>query len=861
MSAEEFPAAFRTSKRWTSHSDRCESEEGCGDLQDVRADKQSEESAPPQDLNRLEVLRGLRVSIWEACYATVWSALTTGAFLTGYALWLGADSRAMGFVTAIPIFAGLIQLVASYVGERRPARRPFVAGFAVAGRTLFLPILLLPLVLRPSAALGPFLLLFTLSYVLLNFTSPAWTSWMSDLVPPDHRGRYFARRNMVAGIVGMVIGLPAAWFLDYATKQHHWQALGFGALFGVAVVGGLLSFGALLRQPEPPRRQPPTAAFSSPADAWAYYRAPFADRNFRSLIVFNTLFGLGQNFAAPFFTVYALQVLQLNYVWLQIFATLTSVSGLASMPLWGYLTDRFGNKPLLALSALGTVILPLVWIPMTPHQPGWMLVLLTLNNLMGGLFWAGVGLAQFNLLIRLSPSDKTPVYVAVMSAVAGLAGGLAPLLGGQAMHLLEGWHGHLFHYPLTNFHVTFAIAAFLRLFALLFLRPVVDAGSLPARDVLQQLGSANPRAWRNIRQLQRGGDAETRLRATEELASSRTRLATGELEAALHDPNMAVRAEAARALGEIADPGSVDALLRVLEDPLTGLAVEAAHALGRIGDRRALPALTTVLMSADETFSQRDRVAAARALGDIGGPEATEVLLRALAQIPPCEEEELTQVLVRALSQTGDRRATEPLISRLLDPQTSRALRLTLCRALGELGDPAALPALREILNSDLADAALLPALADALAHLKDREAALPLLQPLLTLESPVARKQVANAIGQLIGEGDGLYGLLSQEEFGRDSGVAKLIQELQRRARGSAAVIDLSKVQDAYLSGSYGECLQTLNRAASVLTVADTDRSLLCHALLEQLAQAAAPSVEATLLALFALRALLESG
>ncbi|MCW3097070.1 MAG: hypothetical protein JWL77_2688 [Chthonomonadaceae bacterium] len=835
-------------------------EEGSGDLQDVRADKQGEEGVAPQDLNRLEVLRGLRVSIWEACYATVWSALTTGAFLTGYALWLGADSRAMGFVTAIPIFAGLIQLVASYVGERRQARRPFVAGFAVAGRTLFLPILLLPLLFRPSAALAPFLLLFTLSFVLLNFTSPAWTSWMSDLVPPDHRGRYFARRNMVAGIVGMVIGLPAAWFLDYATKQHHWQALGFGVLFGVAVVGGLLSFGALLRQPEPPRRQPPTAAFSSPADALAYYRAPFADRNFRRMIVFNTLFGLGQNFAAPFFTVYALQVLQLNYVWLQIFATLTSVSGLASMPLWGYLTDRFGNKPLLALSAFGTVILPLVWIPMTAHRPGWTLMLLTLNNLMGGLFWAGVGLAQFNLLIRLSPSDKTPVYVAAMSAVTGLAGGMAPLLGGQAMHLLEGWHGHLFHYSLSNFHVTFAIAAFLRLFALIFLRPVVDAGSLPARDVLQQLGSANPRAWSNIRKLQRGGDAETRLRATEELASSRTRLATGELEAALHDPNIAVREEAARALGEIANPGSVEALLQVLQDPLSGLAVEASHALGRIGDRRALPALTVVLTSDDETFSQRDRMAAARALGDLGGQEATDVLLRMLAQIPPCEEEEMTQVLVRALSQTGDRRATEPLVSRLLEPQTPRALRLTLCRALGEQGDPAALPALRETLNSDLADAALLPALADALAHLKDRVSALPLLTPLLTLESPVARKQVANAVGQLIGEGDGLYGLLSQEEFGRDSGVTKLIQELQRRARGSTAVTDLNTVQDAYLSGNYKECIQALNRAAKVLPVAVTDRSRLCRSVLEKLAQATAPPAEATLLALFALRALLET-
>src|SRR4029079_15536324 len=135
----------------------------------------------------------------------------------------------------------------------------------------------------------------------------AYMSWMSDLVPPDHRGRYFARRNMIAGLVGMVIGLPAAWFLDYATRKTHQEAFGFAVLFGIGVAGGVASFICLMRQPEPPRRAAPPADETPHglAGVLDYFRAPFTDRNFRRLITFNVVLGLGQFFAAPFFTVYA----------------------------------------------------------------------------------------------------------------------------------------------------------------------------------------------------------------------------------------------------------------------------------------------------------------------------------------------------------------------------------------------------------------------------------------------------------------------------------------------------------------------------------------------------------------------------
>ncbi|HLV80147.1 MAG TPA: hypothetical protein VKT32_07670, partial [Chthonomonadaceae bacterium] len=235
----------------------------------------SHESAP-RELSRLEILQGLRISTWEGSFSTIHATLTTGAFLTGFALWLGANNLVMGLITAIPTLAGLIQIVASYLAERQPERKTFTAWTATSGRALWLGILLLPLFLPHSAALAGFLALYTLSFILLNIPVPAWTSWMSDLVPPDHRGRYFARRSRIAGIVGIVVGLPAAWFLDLATRRHPWSGLGFGALFGTAVLAGLASFACLMRQPEPPRRSPPAA--ESPggwAGVLAYYRAPF----------------------------------------------------------------------------------------------------------------------------------------------------------------------------------------------------------------------------------------------------------------------------------------------------------------------------------------------------------------------------------------------------------------------------------------------------------------------------------------------------------------------------------------------------------------------------------------------------------
>lgn len=819
----------------------------------------------PRELNRLEVLRGLRVATWEASFSTVWASLTTGAFLTGFALWLGAGSVVMGLITAIPTFAGLVQILSSYLGERLNERKKFTAWFSVFGRTLWIPILLLPVLLPPKAALIPFLILLALSYVALNVPIPAYMSWMSDLVPPDHRGRYFGRRNMIAGMVGMLISLPAARWLDFSTRQHHWEALGYGVLFGVGALGGLLSFACLLRQPEPPKRPAAVTPSTGLKGIWEYYKTPFADPNFRRLMLFNVVFVLGQYVAAPFYAVYALQVLKLNFVWLQIFATLTSIASLASMPLWGYLADKFGNKPLLIIGVFGVSTLPITWLFTTPDNPMVTLLLVAEVNIAGGLFWAGVQLTQFNLLIRSCPSEKTPVYVAMMAAVTGLMGGLAPLLGSMVMEALDGWSGRVLGMTWSNYQVTFLLSAIVRLVSVLFLRPVADERAVSARDVLHQLSRSSPRAWLHIRRLQRGGGEEEKLRATEALAESRTRLAVAELTAALNDPSQAVREEAARALGEIGDPASVEALVTVLRDPAAGSTEAAARALGRIGDRSANAALIGMLEHRWNDLARAERLALVYALGELGGEDAVQALLSALetASVTEAGDEEIEEALVLALGRIGEARVAPALLAILEQSPTSRPLRLALIRALGALGDTKALPVLRSLLETSGSDPILVMELADAFAHLNDTEAILPLLSLLPGLESPIARKQLTSAVGTLLGIGSEVYALLAHEDFARDAALTRLFQELQRRLRSAAASERITALQQDYHLNDYAACLRSL--AALVHADADirelSEREQRCLEVIDRLAssEAAPQPVEAVLLALCAARLLLD--
>ncbi|MEX1346863.1 MAG: hypothetical protein AB1Z31_03965 [Desulfobacterales bacterium] len=90
----------------------------------------------------------IKNSFADGIFATVFATLTSGVFLTGFAIHMGMNEFAIGLLAAIPYVATLFQLPASIMITRTGQRKGITIFNAACGRLTWLSILavaLLPL--------------------------------------------------------------------------------------------------------------------------------------------------------------------------------------------------------------------------------------------------------------------------------------------------------------------------------------------------------------------------------------------------------------------------------------------------------------------------------------------------------------------------------------------------------------------------------------------------------------------------------------------------------------------------------------------------------------------------------------------
>jgi len=305
--------------------------------------------------------KALNFSIIDGAFSAIMGSLAGGIFLMGFALKiLKAEPQQIGILAALPMFANIIQIFGSYIIEKTGKKKMLCFLCVIASRSLWILIIMLPLAIfstlqdfRVWVLVG----VIGLSSLFGSLSGVAWLAWMSELVPEDIRGTYFGKRNMIASACGMVFILLGGKFITI-WEVHYSEAnpYGFIILFVLGLAAGLAAAWFLSRIPEAESiKKGKDKGFN-----FSVFFQPLKDRNFLTLILFVSAWMFAIQLAAPFYGVFMIENLKIDFSTITIFGTFATLATLFMMKIWGPISDNLGNKPIIIVSGWILIIIPFI---------------------------------------------------------------------------------------------------------------------------------------------------------------------------------------------------------------------------------------------------------------------------------------------------------------------------------------------------------------------------------------------------------------------------------------------------------------------------------------------------------------------
>jgi MFS family permease len=384
-------------------------------------------------------------------------SVTVGAgetFLPAFALAMGLGAVTAGMLTALPFLIGsALQLAAPRALEFVGSYRRWLAGLGVIQALSFLP--LTWFASRGQEISSTMLYLVVTVYWACGLASgPAWSSWMTSLVPHKLRPRYFASRSHL-GQFGLLLGLVAGGFLLDFAKRGGWETHAFAALFLFSGVFRIASAFCLWKQSEHPSMLKSQKRIPV-SDLIARLRSGKDGR----FIGFLILFAVAFHFSAPFFNPFLLDSLKLSYGPYMGLITAMFIAKIGVFALLGRSSTNLRPMVLMRLGLIGSAILPVLW-TLSPNYG-----FLALVHVVSGAVWAvwelGVTLALFGAIRDEERTSFLSIYN-FASALMILAG---TYMGGKVLSLMGD--------STFTYFLIFGISSALRFFSVMIFDHMVD---------------------------------------------------------------------------------------------------------------------------------------------------------------------------------------------------------------------------------------------------------------------------------------------------------------------------------------------------------------------------------------------------
>lgn len=406
-------------------------------------------------------------------------------YLSAFALFLKATTPQIGLLASLPpLLASLVQLFSAWLGRLTGHRKAIILAGASLQAVAWVPLLVLPLLFPDHAV--PLLIGCVVIYQAgAHFAAPQWSSLMGDLVPQRRRGRFFSLRTRITTI-GTFVALLAGGLVLHFCKGADKTLQGFVILFCIACVARIISVYHLSRMQDPTGH---VAAMEIPVGHgwWTRLRNSNAVR----FSLFFAFMQFAVAIASPFFTVYMLRDLQFTYLHFTINTATAIFAQFLTLTQWGRISDVFGNRRVLAVTAIFIPMMPLLW---TLSTNAWYLIAL---QALSGFSWAGFSLAAGNFVYDLIAPHRRATYLSVHNMLASVGIFAGAIIGGYLGAVLPNQlevFGDSYSW-LSPLYGVFVISTLMRFAVVLLLLPklreVRNVRSISTRQVIFRVTRIN----------------------------------------------------------------------------------------------------------------------------------------------------------------------------------------------------------------------------------------------------------------------------------------------------------------------------------------------------------------------------------
>ncbi len=429
-------------------------------------------------LRKYSLIRSLRLCTTEGLVAMPIVLMTLPVNVVLAALFtrvLQLPTQTIGLISALPFACNFLQVFVSPLLARFfPAKQiSLAAGWLHALSWVAFSVMLGFLPADDPVAAGIWIgSWFFVSSFCSSITGVSWSAWVQEWVPARLRGKYFGYRNRLLQVSTLAFLLLAGWVL--ATWDY--SRLAFQLVIALAVSLRVLSLLWQARMPTEGTAKPPSRTATWSAQMVTLRQT----RPFLRFIVFGAAWSFAANLFGPFYHVFMFDQLQLSAFTVGVLSVCGALGAALSMPAWGALLDRYGNKGVMAVSLGLWQAQNLGWCFLTPENAHWLYVMW----FWGGLTNAGFFLGQFTLLLKLLPVPARNLALGMNLAVTSLFAAVAPVLGGYILKFFLARHD-----PLSVYHAAFVAQPLLALFVAWLLLRIREPAASPLTQVVGAMGN------------------------------------------------------------------------------------------------------------------------------------------------------------------------------------------------------------------------------------------------------------------------------------------------------------------------------------------------------------------------------------